>query len=188
MPFKFQPLEIPEVFFIETKVFNDERGFFSEIYKFSDFNNAGIKENFVQTNCSKSKKGVLRGLHYQLKPKAQGKFISVLRGRIFDVAVDLRKGSQYYGKWVGKELSEENKCCLWVPFFCAHGFFALEDNTVVLYQTSKEYDQSCERGIIWNDPDIGIKWPDMKPIVSQKDVKLPFLKEAENNFIFGEDF
>ncbi len=185
MPFIFKRLEIPDVILIEPKVFEDNRGFFMETYKYSEFKKSGIHYEFVQDNHSKSKKGVLRGLHYQLKPMEQGKLVRCIKGRILDVAVDIRKGSPWYGKWVAVELSEENKLILWIPPGFAHGFIALEDDTEVVYKVTKEYSPEFERGIIWNDPYIGIKWPIENPILSEKDKNLPLLKDAENNFTYG---
>lgn len=183
MPFEFIKLEIPEIVLIKPKVFEDERGFFLEFFKYSEFAKAGIDYNFVQDNHSKSKRGVLRGLHYQLKPRAQGKLIRCIKGRIWDVAVDIRKGSPTFGKWVAAILSEENKYMLWIPAGFAHGFVALEDSEII-YKCTEEYAPELERGIIWNDPEIGIKWPLSQPIVSKKDAILPELKETENNFVY----
>jgi len=185
MPFIFKRLEIPDVVLIEPKIFGDDRGFFMETYKYSEFRKNGIEYGFVQDNHSKSRKGVLRGLHYQLRPMEQGKLVRCIRGRIWDVAVDIRKGSPWYKKWVAVELSEENKLMLWIPPGFAHGFVALEDNTEVVYKVTKEYAPELDRGIIWNDPDIGIEWPIENPILSEKDSKLPRLRDAENNFIYG---
>ena len=187
MQFKFRRLEIPEVILIEPVVFEDERGFFMETYKYSDFSNFGIKERFVQDNHSKSKKGVLRGLHYQKNPKAQGKLVRCIRGKIFDVAVDIRKGSPTFGKWVGVILSEENKRMLYIPKGFAHGFCVLSDEAEVVYKCTEEYSPENDRGIIWNDKDIGIKWPIKDPILSEKDKKHPTLKNADINFIYGEE-
>ena len=184
MPFKFKRLEIPDVILVEPVVFKDERGFFMETYKESDFKNNGINYDFVQDNHSRSKKGVLRGLHYQLHPKAQGKLVRCIKGRIWDVAVDIRKGSPWFGKWVAVELSQENKLMLWIPPGFAHGFVALEDSEV-MYKTTAEYDRELDTGIRWNDPDIGIRWPIDNPILSEKDANLPYLKEAKNNFEYG---
>lgn len=181
MPFEFIRLEIPDVILIKPKVFEDERGFFLEFFKYSDFKQAGINCNFVQDNHSKSKKGVLRGLHYQLEPKAQGKLVRCIKGKIWDVAVDIRKGSPTFGKWVAVELTEENKWMLWIPPGFAHGFVALEDCEII-YKCTEEYAPELDRGIIWNDPDIAISWPVENPILSQKDSKLPRLKDAEINF------
>ncbi len=186
MPFEFKRLEIPDVVLVIPKVFEDERGFFMETFKKSDFEKFGIKADWVQDNHSKSKKGVLRGLHYQLNPKAQGKLVRVVRGAVFDVAVDIRKGSPWYGKWVGVILSEENKYMLWIPPGFAHGFVALEDDTEVMYKCTEEYAPELDRGIIWNDPELRIIWPVRNPILSKKDAEHPSLKEAENNFVYGE--
>lgn len=186
MPFEFVRLEIPEVILIKPKVFEDERGFFLEFYKYSEFDRAGIEVTFVQDNHSCSKRGVLRGLHYQLHPKAQGKLVRCVRGRIWDVAVDIRRGSPTFGKWVAVELSEENKYMLWIPIGFAHGFVALEDSEII-YKCTAEYDPSLDRGIIWNDPTLKIPWPVVEPLLSEKDRNLPTLNEAENNFIFGEN-
>ncbi len=185
MPFNFKRLEIPDVILIEPKVFGDERGFFMETYKASDFKKNGIEYDFVQDNHSKSQRGVLRGLHYQLKPMDQGKLVRCVRGRIWDVAVDIRKGSPWFGKWVAVELSEENKLMLWVPPGFAHGFVALEDGTEVMYKVTNEYAPELDRGIIWNDPDLAIDWPIENPVLSEKDKKLPKFKDAENNFVYG---
>ena len=183
MNFEFERLSIPEVILIKPKVFDDERGFFLEFYKYSIFKEAGIDFIFVQDNHSKSKKGVLRGLHYQLNPKAQGKLVRCIRGKVWDVAVDIRKGSPTYGKWVAVELSEENKFMLWIPPGFAHGFVAFEDSEII-YKCTSEYEPSLDRGIIWNDPEIGIPWPVKEPILSKKDASLPPLKEAEINFVY----
>lgn len=184
MPFNyFKKLEIPDVILIEPKVFMDERGFFMELYKRTPFLSAGIPYDFVQVNLSKSKRGVVRGLHYQLKPMEQGKLVTVVQGRIFDVAVDIRRGSPWYGKYVAVELSMENHNLLWIPPGFAHGFQALEDNTIVLYLVTKEYSPEHERCIKWDDPEINIGWPLKKEaIVSEKDKKCPPLQEAETNF------
>ncbi|QJA05890.1 dTDP-4-dehydrorhamnose 3,5-epimerase [Thermosulfurimonas marina] len=185
MPFEFKPLEIPDVILVKPKVFGDERGFFMETYKASEFKANRIPYDFVQDNHSRSQRGVLRGLHYQLRPMEQGKLVRCMRGRIWDVAVDIRKGSPWYGKWVAVELSEENKLMLWVPPGFAHGFVALEDGTEVIYKVTKEYAPELDRGIIWNDPDLGIEWPIEDPILSEKDRKQPRLRDAENNFVYG---
>ena len=185
MPFVFKRLEIPDLILIEPKVFEDERGFFLEAYKYSDFQAFGISEHFLQDNHSRSTKGVLRGLHYQNPPKAQGKLIRVIAGEIFDVAVDIRKGSPTYGKWVGLILSAQNKKMLYVPPGFAHGFCVLSDVAEVLYKTTEEYSPKYEAGILWNDPDIGITWPIKDPILSEKDKGWPPLREAWNEFVYG---
>lgn len=187
MPFEFRRLEIPEVILIEPKKFFDERGFFLEIYKSSDFFNVGIDKPFMQDNLSYSKKGVLRGLHYQLNPAAQGKLVRVLKGKILDVAVDIRKGSPSFGKWVSEILSAENALMLWVPEGFAHGFLSLEEGTIVLYKNTSEYNPLLDRGIIWNDPQIGIDWHCENPVLSDKDKKHPLLAAADNNFIYKEN-
>ena len=182
MPFQFRKLDILEIVLITPKAFSDERGFFMESYKESEFKANGINFGFWQDNHSKSSKNVLRGLHYQIEPHEQGKLVRVVTGRIFDVAVDTRKGSPTFGRWVSAELSEENKNMLWIPPGFAHGFLSLEDNTNVLYKTTKEYDKESERGIRWNDPQINIKWPVQDPLLSEKDAKHPLLRDADINF------
>lgn len=186
MPFSFQRLEIPEVVLIEPKVFQDGRGFFMETYKFSDFAAFGITERFVQDNHSRSLRGVIRGLHYQNPPKAQGKLVRVVAGEIFDVAVDIRRGSPTYGKWVGERLSSENKRMLYIPPGFAHGFCVLSREAEVVYKVTEEYAPEHEAGVIWNDPNIGIRWPVADPIISEKDAAFPRLKEAENLFFYQE--
>jgi dTDP-4-dehydrorhamnose 3,5-epimerase len=182
MPFTFTELEIPEVILIEPKVFGDDRGFFLETYKHSDFLKAGIVEHFVQDNYSRSVKDVLRGLHYQKNPQAQGKLVQCVKGRIFDVAADIRKGSSSYGKWLGLELSEDNKQMLYIPAGFAHGFLVLSEFAEVMYKCTKEYSPEEDRGVIWNDPEINVAWPVADPILSEKDRAHPFLKHADNNF------
>ena len=182
MAFEFKRLEIPDVILITPTAFADERGFFMESHKESEFKANGIEFEFKQDNHSKSSRNVLRGLHYQLEPYAQGKLVRVVTGSIFDVAVDIRKSSPTFGKWVSAELSEDNKKMLWIPPGFAHGFLTLEDNTNVLYKTTNEYNKESERGISWNDPEIGIKWPVNNPLLSEKDKKHPILKEADINF------
>jgi dTDP-4-dehydrorhamnose 3,5-epimerase len=184
MPFTFKKLDIPEIILIEPRVFPDSRGFFMETYKHSDFLQNGIKEHFVQDNLSQSVRGVLRGLHFQKNPNAQGKLVQCLKGRIFDVAVDIRKGSPTFGKWVSTELSEENKQMLYIPPPFAHGFVVLSENAEVVYKCTKEYAPEDDRGIIWNDPDINILWPLKDPVLSAKDAQLPLLKDVDNIFTY----
>lgn len=179
MPFEFQRLEIPEVVLIRPRVFADERGFFMETFKLSDFERFGIKEHFVQDNHSSSIRGVLRGLHYQSEPRAQGKLVRCVRGRIFDVAVDLREGSPTFGRWVGVELSEENRDMLYVPAAFAHGFVVTSERAEVIYKCTEEYSPENDRGIIWNDPHLGIRWPVRNPLLSAKDMANPPFREAE---------
>jgi dTDP-4-dehydrorhamnose 3,5-epimerase len=182
LAFSFKRLEIPDLVLISPDLYKDERGFFLESYKKSAFKSNGVVVDFVQANHSKSQKNVLRGLHYQLNPVAQAKLIRVVSGEIFDVAVDLRKGSPYYGNWVGEALSSENKNLLYIPEGFAHGFCTLTDVAEVIYYCSNEYAPDSDRGIIFNDPDIGIDWPVKNPILSEKDLGLPKLSKAENNF------
>lgn len=184
MPFRvFRRLEIPDVVLIEPVVFGDERGFFKEIYKRTPFLANGVPYDFVQANVSLSRRGVVRGLHYQLRPMEQGKLVTVLRGRVLDVAVDIRRGSPWYGRYVAVELSEDNHRLLWIPPGFAHGFQALEDNTLVLYLVTKEYSREHERCIRYDDPEIGIEWPIRgEVVVSEKDKRCPPLRSAETNF------
>ncbi len=183
MPFEFEKLEIPDLVFIKPRIFGDDRGFFLELYKHSDFVRGGILDHLVQDNYSKSTKGVLRGLHYQKVPNAQGKLVTCIRGAIFDVAVDIRKGSSQYGKWVGIMLTEENKHMLYVPPGFAHGFQVLSDTAEVLYKCTNEYSPADDRGIIWSDQDLNINWPLGNPILSAKDAVHPRLRDADNNFV-----
>jgi dTDP-4-dehydrorhamnose 3,5-epimerase len=182
MPFIFTPLEIPGVSLVEAKKFGDDRGFFMETYKHSDFANAGIREHFVQDNLSRSVRGVLRGLHYQKNPHAQGKLVRCLQGRIFDAAVDIRIGSATYGRWVGAELSGDNDLMLYVPAGFAHGFLVLSETAEVMYKCTEEYAPEDDRGILWNDPEVNIAWPVTEPVLSGKDRTHPLLKDADNNF------
>jgi dTDP-4-dehydrorhamnose 3,5-epimerase len=182
VPFQFHRLEIPEVVLIEAQQYRDDRGFFAETYKLSEFAAHGIPHAFVQDNLSHSARGVLRGLHYQKQPKAQGKLVTVLKGRVFDVAVDIRHGSPTYRQWVGMELSGENCRMLYIPTGFAHGFCVLSETADVVYKVTEEYARDLDRGIVWNDPEIGIQWPVSKPILSPKDAALPLLREADNNF------
>ena len=182
MSFQFQKLEIPEVILIEPQQWKDTRGFFLESYKRSAFSNNNIPQTFVQDNFVFSVQGVLRGLHYQKHPKSQGKLIVPLKGQIFDVAVDIRQGSPTYGKWVGKVLSADNLCMFYIPPGFAHGYCVLSEEAYVLYKVTEEYAPEFDRGIMWNDPKIGIQWPITEPILSSKDTQLPSFKEADNNF------
>lgn len=184
MPFSFTKTRIPDVVIVEPRILGDSRGFFAELYKTSDFKQAGLKSSFVQVNQSRSQKNVLRGLHYQLNPRAQAKLVGVLRGEIFDVAVDLRQGSSTFGQWVGACLSETNKKMLYIPEGFAHGFCALCEGTEVLYHCSCEYSPDHDRSVLWNDPAIGIDWPVAAPVLSAKDAAARILAEADNNFIY----
>ena len=176
------PTALPEVLLIEPKVFGDARGFFMESWNEARFNAAlGQDVHFVQDNHSRSARGVLRGLHYQLAPHAQGKLVRVVKGAAFDVAVDIRKGSPTFGKWVGVELSADNKRQLWIPEGFAHGFLALEDDTHFLYKTTNLYAKESERSIVWNDPEIGIQWPvgQLTLRLTPKDEQAPVLRGAD---------
>lgn len=186
MPFRFSRLQIPDVVLIEPAVRQDERGFFMETYKLSEFASLGMKEPFVQDNYSRSAYAVLRGLHYQKNPKAQGKLVQVVAGEIFDAAVDIRRGSPTYGRWVGVTLTAENKRMLYIPVGFAHGFCVLTETAEVLYKATEEYSAEHDAGMIWNDPDIAIRWPIQHPILSKKDAALPCLKEIETGFVFRE--
>ncbi len=173
---------------ITPKVFGDHRGWFTETYSDEHFKKAGLDLTFVQDNHSYSAtKGTLRGLHYQLNPKAQTKLVRCTRGAIFDVAVDIRKGSPTYGEWFGIELNADNKKQLLVPKGFAHAFMTLTDDVEVQYKVDELYSPDCDRGIVWNDKEIGIEWPmDVTPVLSDKDQNAPLLSETENNFTFGE--
>jgi dTDP-4-dehydrorhamnose 3,5-epimerase len=177
----FTPTKLREVIVIEPKVFIDQRGFFMESFQKKSFANAGINCEFVQDNHSGSGKGILRGLHYQLK-QTQGKLVRALIGEVFDVAVDIRVGSPTFGQWVGEFLSAENKKQLWVPPGFAHGFFVVSEWAEIVYKASDYYSPEWERTILWSDPEIGINWPIVegeKPIVSEKDALGKLLSEAD---------
>lgn len=185
---KFTETNLKGVIVVEPNVYGDQRGWFMETYSDSKFKEFGINLNFVQDNHSLSDtKGTLRGLHYQLNPKAQTKLVRCTKGAIFDVAVDIQQGSPTFGKWIGIELSAANKKQLLIPKGFAHAFMTLTEDVEVQYKVDEFYTPECERGIIWNDPEIKIEWPiDITPILSEKDEKAPLLKASENNFIYGE--
>lgn len=178
MSFEFIELNIKGTFRIIPRIFGDSRGYFTETYKTSDFESKGIAGDFRQDNQSFSKKGVLRGLHFQRYPHAQGKLVRVVKGKIFDVGVDIRKNSPNYGNYISAILSEENMEMLWIPEGFAHGFLALEDS-VVLYKATNEYNKESEDGIIWDDPSIAVKWPELPTEISPKDKGWPTLKKLE---------
>jgi len=180
MPYTVIQTAIPEVFIFEPKVFGDSRGFFFESFNAKDFANVtGLDVTFVQDNHSRSSKGVLRGLHYQLQ-QAQGKLVRVTQGTVFDVAVDIRKSSPTFGKWVSCELSETNQRQFWVPAGFAHGFVVVSESSDFLYKTTDYYAPAHERCIAWNDTSIGINWPkDITPLLSAKDQQGIGLLEAE---------
>ncbi|PIC77120.1 dTDP-4-dehydrorhamnose 3,5-epimerase [Sporosarcina sp. P19] len=185
---KFTKTNLDGITIIEPKIFGDHRGWFMETYNESNFFEASINVKFIQDNHSFSAvKGTLRGLHYQLNSKAQTKLVRCIKGAIYDVAVDIRKGSSTFGKWFGIELSAENKKQLLIPKGFAHGFLTLTDDVEVQYKVDELYAPECDRGIIWDDPEIGIEWPiEIVPVLSDKDKKAPLLKDAENNFSYGE--
>ena len=184
MAFRFEGLEVPDVVCIEPVIFEDHRGFFAEMYKRSKFEASGLGDVFVQDNYSHSIHGVLRGLHYQRKPKPQAKLVTVLRGEIFDVAVDLRRGSPSYGQWVGIVLSASNHRMLYIPEGFAHGFCVLSDEADVTYKATAEYIPDLEGGIIWNDPELDIRWPIGDPAISAKDARWPGFGRAVHDFIY----
>lgn len=178
---KFLPTQIPDVIIIEPKVFADERGFFLESYQKMRFAQEGITADFVQDNHSKSRQGTLRGLHYQMR-QPQGKLVRVIAGEIFDVAVDIRRNSPTFGKWVGDYLSAENKRMIWVPAGFAHGFYVTSPEAEVIYKATDYYAPQWERTLAWNDPAIGIDWHltgNLPPILSAKDAAGSLLAEAE---------
>ena len=189
MPFNFKRCEsIPEVTIIEPRIFSDERGWFAETYKKEEFEGQGINFTFVQDNHSRStSRGILRGLHFQKEPAAQGKLVRCIVGEIFDVAVDIRKGSPTYGKWVSATLSAENRAMIWVPLGFAHGVLTMTEIAEISYKVTSEYSPSHDRGVRWNDPGIGIKWPIANPILSKKDAEAPLLKDVDNNFVWKRE-
>lgn len=184
MPFAFEPCAIPDVVLVKPRVFGDPRGFFVETYKHTDFGLHGIPVTFVQANHSRSEAGVLRGLHYQRPPMAQGKLIGAVRGAIFDVAVDIRRGSPTFGQWVGEVLSDENHHLLYVPPGFAHGFCVLSEIADIVYQVTSEYAPDHDAGILWSDPDIGINWPVENPRLSGRDQQHPRLCDAATDFVY----
>ncbi|MBI4845913.1 MAG: dTDP-4-dehydrorhamnose 3,5-epimerase [Candidatus Omnitrophica bacterium] len=179
MPFSFKKLTIPGLVLIEPEVLMDGRGFFMEVYKASVYEKFGIDKPFVQVNQSYSKKGILRGLHFQKEPKPQGKLVSVVHGEIFDVAVDMRRRSDFYGKWHSEILSSENKNLFYIPEGFAHGFVVLSDFAEVVYYCTEEYSPEHDAGIIWNDKQLSIDWPIKSPLLSEKDARLPAFEKIQ---------
>ena len=178
---EIQKLAIPDVLVIIPKVFYDSRGFFMETWNKKTFNEVGLNFDFVQDNHSKSVKGTLRGIHYQIE-NSQGKLVRVTKGEVFDIAVDLRKNSPYFGKWVGYTLSEENKQMLWIPPKFGHGFYVLSDTAEFQYKCTDIYNPKAERSIIWNDKSINVEWPIIegtKPLLSPKDENGKVFEEAD---------
>jgi dTDP-4-dehydrorhamnose 3,5-epimerase len=177
MHFRASPT-LPEIIIIEPELFQDDRGYFTEMYHQGKFEDAGISGNFIQDNRSRSRHGTIRGLHYQVK-KPQGKLVWVLSGEVFDVAVDIRRSSPTLGKWVGNVLSSENKNGIYIPPEFAHGFCVLSEEAEIFYKCTEFYSPEDERTIRWDDPGLAIHWPIKNPILSEKDANAPFFKEAE---------
>ncbi len=181
MSMRFIPTDIPEVIIIEPQVFGDERGFFMETYHAGRFAEAGIRASFVQDNHSGSRQGTLRGLHYQIR-HAQSKLVRVISGEIYDIAVDIRRSSPTFGKWVGASLSAENRRMIWVPAGFAHGFYILSEWAEIVYKVDDIYAPESERTLLWNDPELSIPWPlvnNQMPIISKKDAEGKLLRQAE---------
>jgi dTDP-4-dehydrorhamnose 3,5-epimerase len=185
MSFRFTRTAIPEAVVIDPRVFADERGFFLEAYKRSEFAAAGITDTFVQTNRSRSTQGILRGLHYQKNPMAQAKLVWASSGVVYDVIVDLRRHGPSYGRWISEILSAENKKMLYVPAGFAHGFCVLSPEAEVVYMTSEEYNPDLEAGILWNDPDLRIDWPVSSPRLSDRDRRWPGFNSADHIFSYS---
>jgi dTDP-4-dehydrorhamnose 3,5-epimerase len=176
-----KPMEIPDILLVSAQIFRDERGYFMETYQADKYEDLGLPGTFVQDNQAGSEQAVLRGLHYQIR-KPQGKLIRVITGEIFDVAVDLRKSSQYFGKWTGMRLSAESKQQLWIPEGFAHGYYVLSEWAEITYKVTDFYAPDWERTLLWNDPEIGITWPLIEgqpPLLSEKDLRGKSLSEAE---------
>jgi dTDP-4-dehydrorhamnose 3,5-epimerase len=185
MPFTFTDTPIDGLVVVESRIFADERGYFREGFKASEFAAAGLPTNFLQDNTSRSHKGVVRGLHFQTDPRAQGKLVTVISGRVLDVAVDIRNGSPTYGQWFGVELSDENAKLLWIPAGFAHGFSVLSDSADLVYKCTDEFSGANDGGIAWNDPAIGVDWQVTNPIISAKDESLPLLENGDPGFQLG---
>lgn len=177
---EFVPTKIPDVVLVKPKIYEDPRGFFMETYREDRFSTGGIPQRFVQENHSRSQKGVLRGLHYQIR-HTQGKLVRAVLGEIFDVAVDIRRSSSTFGQWVGITLSAENRHQIWVPKGFAHGFYVMSETAEVVYKVTDYYAPKWERSILWNDPKIGIEWPitNVESILSKKDLEGKLLADAE---------
>ena len=185
MKFSIRNTDLPGVLEIESPVHGDDRGFFTEVYNADRWLPAGFpRQEFLQDNISCSSSGTLRGLHYQIDPHGQGKLVRCLQGRVFDVAVDIRRGSPTFGQWTGRVLTRENGLALWVPAGFAHGFQVLEDQSIVIYKCDACYAPHAERSILWSDPAIGIQWPGRTTSLSEKDANAPTLAEADYNFVY----
>jgi len=183
MKFAFEPLAIPDVVLVRPTRYTDQRGFFQESYRESAFAEAGIDARFVQDNHARSTRHVLRGLHYQIPPAAQGKLVTAMSGRIYDVAVDLRVGAPTFGGWIGTTLDADSGELLWIPPGFAHGYVVLSDVADVHYKVTAEYRPELDRGVLWNDHAIGVEWPVADPIVSAKDRAQPPLATCDNPFL-----
>ena len=179
---KIVETKIADLYIIKPTVFEDHRGYFFESYNKQEFIRLGIDQNFVQDNESMSQKGVLRGLHFQKPPFAQGKLVRVMQGSVLDVAVDIRKSSSTYGEWVAVELTQQNKWMYWVPPGFAHGFAALEDNTVFFYKCTNVYNKEAEGSILWNDPTLDISWNISNPTLTDRDLQSPLFEGFESPF------
>ncbi|MFO8055608.1 MAG: dTDP-4-dehydrorhamnose 3,5-epimerase [Bacteroidales bacterium] len=175
---------IPDLFVVEPRIFKDERGYFFESYNRKKLKKAGLNVNFVQDNESKSQEGVLRGLHFQKPPFGQGKLVRVIKGRVLDVAVDIRKGSPTYGRYHAVEISEENKKMFWIPEGFAHGFVTLEEDTIFFYKCTQYYNKESEGSILWNDPDLCIDWKRKDPVLSEKDKNAPGFSIFDSPFVY----
>ncbi len=184
MPVKIRETDFPGVLEIECGCFFDERGFFSEVYSEPIWREAGFTDAFLQDNLSLSTKGTLRGMHYQIDPHGMGKLVRVVKGAVFDVGVDLRRGSPTFGKWLGRTLTADNRMALWFPSGFAHGFVALEDDTLVYYKCNATHNAEHERSLNYADPEVAIEWPLEPTIISKKDAAAPLLADAEYNFVF----
>ncbi len=182
MPFHFEPLEIPDVIRITPDRRGDPRGFFSETYRASAFEDAGIRDVFLQDSHARSTRGVLRGLHYQAPPQAQAKLVRVVHGEVFDVVVDFRAGSPTFGQWAGGALSEEDGVILYIPEGFAHGYVCLSERADLVYKVSNEFDAALDGGIAWDDPAIAIPWPVENPTLSERDLSLPGLESTTSPF------
>ena len=184
MPFRLTPYELPGLALLDGDVWRDDRGFFMESFRESAFGNGAPR--FVQDNFSRSRKGVLRGMHYQKDPSSIGKLVRCLRGRVFDVALDLRRGSPSYGRWAAVELCEGSNRALWVPAGFAHGFQVVSEEADVHYKVTGYWAPEYERGVLWSDPEVGIRWPIKDALVTPKDAQFPPLSRADNNFVWKD--
>lgn len=184
VPVEFEPTELEGILLVKGRIFTDSRGYFTEVFSQEAWEQAGFRETFVQDNLSRSSKGTLRGMHYQLSSHGMGKLVRVVKGAVFDVAVDLRRGSPTFGRWFGCELNDRAGVSLYIPVGFAHGFLALEDDTLVLYKCTAAYAPQAERSLHYNDPQVAIRWPFQPTTVSRKDAAAPPLESAEYDFVY----